>query len=98
MGVNKVTLMDLHEMYRHIGFNTLKALPEGQIYHVKPAPRYEACIVRKSVKPTAKRQKRSENQLTKIRSELLLERLHVDLIGPFYKKIVRQELCSYHDR
>ena len=78
--VNKVTLMDLHEGYGHISFNTLKSLPEGQKYRGKTVPKCEACIAGKSTKPAAKTQK------TQIRSKQPLERLHADLIGPFTKE------------
>ena len=78
--VNKVTLMDLHERYGHISFDTLKSMPEGQIYHGKAAPKCEACIAGKSVKPPARKAEKP------IRSEQPLERLHADLIGPFAKE------------
>ena len=77
--VKKVTLMDLHERYGHISFDTLKSLPEGRKYHGKTAPKCEACITGKSTKPPSKTGKR-------IRSEQPLERLHADLIGPFSKE------------
>ena len=83
MSVNKVTLMDLHERYGHISFDTLKSLPEGQKYHGKSAPKCEACIAGKSVKPSTKTPK---EQRTRIRSKQPLERLHADLIGPFAKE------------
>ena len=78
--VNKVTLMDLHERYGHISFDTLKTMPEGQKYHGKTVPRCEACIKGKSTKPPARK---AEKQ---IRSNKILERLHADLIGPFSKE------------
>ena len=77
--VNKATLMDLHERYGHISFDTLKSLPEGKIYQGKASPKCEACIAGKSTKPAAK-----ANQGT--RSDKPLERLHADLIGPFTKE------------
>ena len=77
--VNKVTLMDLHERYGHISFDTLKTLPEAQKYHGKTAPKCEACIAGKSTKPAAK-------HYPETRSEQPLERLHADLIGPFKKQ------------
>ena len=33
--IKKATLIDLHERYRHISFDTLKSLPEGQKYLIK---------------------------------------------------------------
>ena len=83
--VKKATLMDLHERYGHISFDTLKSLPEGQRYHGKTAPKCEACIAGKSVKPSAKTPKGPKGQ-TNIRSGWPLERLHADLIGPFTKE------------
>ena len=80
VSVNKTTLMDLHERYGHISFDTLKTLPEGQKYHGKPVPKCEACLAGKSTKPPAKKGEKP------IRSEQPLERLHVDLIGPFTKE------------
>ena len=80
--INKVTLMNLHERYGHISFDTLKSLPEGQKYHGKPAPKCEACIAGKSTKPPA----RKTGKTTQIRSEQPLERIHADLIGPFSKE------------
>ena len=81
VSVNKVTLMDLHERYGHISFETLKSLPEvAQKYHGKTAPKCEACIAGKSTKPPARRTEKP------IRSEQPLERLHADLIGPFTKE------------
>ena len=82
--IKKVTLMDLHERYGHISFDTLKSLPEGQKYHGKTAPKCEACIAGKSTKPPAKPYKDGKKQLP--RSERPLERLHADLIGPFTKE------------
>ena len=82
VSVNKVTLMDLHERYGHISFDTLKSLPEGQKYHGKSAPKCEACIAGKSVKPSIKTPK----EQTRIRSKQPLEWLHADLIGPFAKE------------
>lgn len=79
--VNKVTLMDLHVRYWHISFDTLKSLPEGQIYYTKATPKCEAYIGGKSTKPAAK----SYKQKTP-RSNQLLERIHADLIGPFTKE------------
>ena len=80
--VNKVTLMDLHERYGHISFDTLKSLPAvAQKYHGKAAPKCEACIAGKSTKPPAKKAEKTE-----IRSNQPLERIHADLIGPFYKE------------
>ena len=79
VGINKVTLMDLHERYGHISFDTLKTLPEGRIYHGKTAPKCEACIAGKSTKPAAKHYPES-------RSEQPLERIHADLIGPLSKE------------
>ena len=85
VSINKVTLMDLHERYGHISFDTLKSLPEGQKYHGKTAPRCEACIAGKSTKPPAKPYKDGKKgQL--LRSERPLEQLHADLIGPFTKE------------
>ena len=83
--IKRVTLMDLHKRYGHISFDTLKSLPEGQKFHGKTAPKCEACIAGKSVKPSAKPSKGSNGQ-TKIRSEQPLERIHADLIGPFHKE------------
>ena len=80
VSVNKVTLMDLHERYGHISFDTLKSLPEGQKYQGKTAPKCEACIAGKSTKPPARKTEKP------IRSERPLERLHADLIGPFSKE------------
>ena len=79
VSVKKATLMDLHERYRHISFDTLKSLPEGRKYHGKTAPKCEACIAGKSTKPAAKRYPGT-------RSEQPLELLHADLIGPFSKE------------
>ena len=73
--VNKVTLMDLHERYRHISFDTLKTLPEGQKYHGKSTPKCESCIAGKSTKPAAK-------PIKQPRSDRILERIHLYLIGP----------------
>ena len=78
--------MDLHERYGHISFDTLKSLPEGQIYHGKSAPRCEACIAGKSVKPQAKASKGPDGKSAQIRSNKPLERIHADLIGPFTKE------------
>ena len=78
--VKKVTLMDLHERYGHISFDTLKSLPKGQKYYGKTAPKCEACIAGKSTKPITK------IKGTQIRSQKILERLHADLIGPFSKE------------
>ena len=77
--IKKVTLMDLHERYGHISFDTLKSLPEAQKYHKKPAPKCEACIAGKSTKPATK-------TCQGTRSEQSLERIHADLIGPFSKE------------
>ena len=82
--VNKVTLMDLHERYGHISFDSLKSLPEAQKYHGKAAPKCEACIAGKSVKPTAKME--AGGRTTRVRSNTPLERIHADLIGPFSKE------------
>lgn len=84
--VNKVTLMDLHERYGHISFDSLKSLPEGRIYHGKPAPKCEACIAGKSVKPPARAHNGPNGKTTQLRSEQPLERIHADLIGPFSKE------------
>ena len=84
VSVNKVTLMDLHERYGHISFDTLKSFPElAQKYHRKSAPKCEACIAGKSVKPSKGTPK---EQQTRIRSKQPLERLRADLIGPFAKE------------
>ena len=80
--IHKVTLMDLHERYGHISFDTLKSLPEGQKYHGKPAPKCEACIAGKSTKAPA----RKAEKITQVRSKQPLERIHADLIGPFSKE------------
>ena len=80
--VNKVSLMDLHERYGHISFDTLKSLPEGQKYYGKTAPKCEACIAGKSTKPLA----RKAEKTTRIRSEQPLERLHADRMGPVSKQ------------
>ena len=85
VSANKATLMDLHERYGHISFDTLKSLPEGQKYYGKTASKCEACIAGKSTKPSAKAQK-SEGITTQVRSKRPLERLHADLIGPFSKE------------
>ena len=86
VSVNKATLMDLHERYGHISFDTLKSLPEvAPKYHGKPAPKCEACIAGKSVKPPA-RTKGRNGSAVRIRSDQPLERLHADLIGPFTKE------------
>ena len=78
VSVNKATLMELHERYGHISFDTLKSLPEvAQKYHGKTAPKCEACIAGKSTKPPAKRTEKP------IRSNKPLEKIHADLIGPF---------------
>ena len=77
---NKVTLMDLHERYGHISFDTLKSMPEGQKYQRKTAPKCEACIAGKSTKPPARKAEKP------IRSKQPLEKLHADLIGPFSKE------------
>ena len=79
---NKVSLMDLHERYGHIFFDTLKSLLEGQKYHGKTAPKCEARIAGKSTKPPV----RKAEKTTRIWSEQPLERLHADLIGPFSKQ------------
>ena len=84
--VNKVTLMDLHERYGHISFDTLKTLPGGQKYLGKTVPRCEACITGKSIKLQAKAHTGSNGRGTQIRSKQPLERLHADLIGPFSKE------------
>ena len=73
--VNKVTLMELHERYGHISFDTLKSLPEAQKYRNKTIPKCKACIAGKSTKPAAKPVKQP-------RSNRILERIHMDLIGP----------------
>ena len=83
VSVNKATLIDIHERYGHISFDTLKTLPEGQKYHIQPAPKCEPCIAGKSVKPSNKTPK---EQITQVRSNRPLERLHADLIGPFSKE------------
>ena len=82
--IDKVTLMDLHERYGHISFDTLKSLPEGQKYIGKTAPKCEACIAGKSTKPPAKQYKNGKTQQP--RSSQPLERIHADLIGPFSKE------------
>ena len=82
VSVNKATLMDLNKSYGHISVDTLKLLPEGHKYYGKSAPKCEACIAGKSIKPQAKPTK-GPNGTTKIRSEQPLERIHADLIGPF---------------
>ena len=82
VSVNKVTLMDLHERYGHISFDTLKSLPEGQKYYGKTAPKCEACIAGKSTKPPARKAEKS----TQVRSKQPLERIHADLVGPFSKE------------
>ena len=77
--VNKVTLMDLHERYGHISFDTLKSLPEvSQKYHGKTAPKCEACIAGKSTKPAARKTRGTE-----VQSNQSLDQIHADLIGPF---------------
>ena len=81
VSVNKVTLMDLHERYGHISFDTLKSLPEALPLRGKTNPPVcEACIKGKSTKPPARK---AEKQ---VRSNKVLERLHTDLIGPFSKE------------
>ena len=83
VGVKKVTLMDLHERYGHISFDTLKSLPEvAQKHYGKPVPKCEACIAGKSTKPPAKKAEKTKQ----VRSKQPLERLHADLIGPFSKE------------
>ena len=79
--VNKVTLMDLHERYGHISFDTLKTLPEvKEKYHGKTPPKCEACMAGKTTKPPARKAEKP------IRSNQPLERIHADLIGPFKKE------------
>ena len=78
VSVKKVTLMDLHERYGHISFDSIKSLPEGQKFRgIASPPICEACIAGKSTKPPARKAEKP------IRSKQPLERIHADLIGPF---------------
>jgi hypothetical protein len=77
-GQKASSLMELHERYGHISFDTLKSLPEAQKFRGTSAPKCEACIIGKSTKPSAKATK----GIPTIRSTKALERIHADLIGP----------------
>ena len=71
VSVNKVTLIDLHERYGHISFDTIKSIPEGQKFRDIASPLiYEACIAGKSTKPPARKAEKP------IRSNQPLERIH----------------------
>jgi hypothetical protein len=67
---------ELHEMYGHISFDTLKSLTECPKFHMKP--RCEACGKGKATKPP---EKNHQKKAPKIQTTQPLERLHVDLVG-----------------
>ena len=74
---SKDTIMDLHQRYGHISFNTILSLPECP----KPPtnwkkPRCIACEAGKTTKPPSPKQDKT------IRTTKPLERIHADLIGP----------------
>jgi len=75
---NTCTLIELHERYGHISFDTIRALPEYQQLKLAGAtecPTCNACLLGKTTKPPARAGQG-------IRSTKPLERLHADLIGP----------------
>jgi len=67
--------ISLHERYGHIFYDTLRTLPEFP-KDWKEKIRCEACEKGKATKPPSPKQP-PQNRATK-----LLERIHVDLIGP----------------
>jgi len=74
----QVEAQTLHEKYGHVGFDTLKTLPEYrqlQLSNLPELPMCQACQLSKTTKPAAR-----ANQ--GIRTSRTLERLHTDLIGP----------------
>jgi hypothetical protein len=78
-GVNatRIDLEDLHERYGHISLNTLIPLYEAQ--NIRGGKHFvcEACEKGKSTKPPAYKQAQS------IRTKIILQRIHSDLVGPF---------------
>jgi len=67
--------ISLHERYGHISYDTLRTLPEF-LKNKKEKIRCEACEKGKATKPP------SPKQPPQSRATKLLERIHVDLIGP----------------
>jgi len=71
----KELAINLHERYGHVSYDTLRTLPEFP-KNWKEKIRCEACEKGKATKPP------SPKQLPQNRATKLLERIHVDLIGP----------------
>lgn len=77
--INKVTLQDLHERYRHISYSSLLSLLEAKKVIDLENRTCNACLYRKSTQPASKTQK-------PIRTKRTLERIYADLIGPLPKQ------------
>ena len=74
--LNQANLMDLHERYGHVSFDTFLSLPEAQKIENPEKQHCDACAEGKSVKPAS----RSSRQ--PIRTTRVLEQVHIDLMGP----------------
>ena len=73
----KEAAISLHERYGHVSYNTLCTLPE-YLKDQKKKIRCEAYEKGKATKPS------SPKQPPQVRTTTLLERIHVDLIGPMH--------------
>ena len=90
--VNKETLQDLHERYGHISFDTLKTLPEAKGLSGPETGTCTACLKSKSTKPASK-----PSPIGTIRTSRILERIHMDLIGPLKPWLGKEYILTIMD-
>ena len=90
--VNKETLQGLHERYGHISFETLKSLPEAKGLSGPGTGTCTACLKSKSTKPASK-----PSPVGTIRTSRILERTHMDLIGPLKPWLGKEFILTIMD-
>ena len=90
--VNKETLQGLHERYGHISFDNLKNLPEAKGLPGTGTGTCTACLESKSTKPASK-----PSPIGTIRTKRILERIHMDLIGPLKPWLGKEFILTIMD-
>ena len=90
--VNKETLQGLHERYGHISFETLKSLPEAKGLSGPGTGTCTAYLKSKSTKPASK-----PSPVGRIRTSRILERTHMDLIGPLKPCLGKEFILTIMD-
>ena len=90
--VNKETPQSLHERYGHIAFETLKSLPEAKGLSGPGNGTCTVCLKGKSTKPASK-----PSPIGTIRTSRILERKHMDLIGPLKPWLGKEFILTIMD-